>query len=53
MRLGDIKMKCRCNMCWSHFKDDDELELLKDEKEYFHGCPKCKTDGYLMDLEDK
>lgn len=41
----------RCNNCMSVFDSDDDLELLPDGKEWFKGCPKCKTDGYLMDLE--
>lgn len=44
----------RCNMCWKHFENDDELEVLYDEAvgENYKGCSKCKTDEYLMDLEE-
>lgn len=43
-------MKCRCNNCMRVFGDDSELELFRDEDEWFKGCPDCKTDGYLMDV---
>ena len=42
--------KVICNMCMKTFKDDDELKLMEDQDGYFKGCPTCKTDGYLMDL---
>jgi len=45
--------KVRCNMCSTHFADDDELELMEDKDGYFKGCPTCKTDGYLMDIEEQ
>lgn len=45
-------MKCRCNNCMRMFRDDSELELSKDGDEWFKGCPDCKTDGYLMDVEE-
>ena len=44
--------KVICNMCMKTFKDDDELKLMEDQDGYFKGCPTCKTDSYLMDLED-
>lgn len=46
------KFKIRCNNCGSFFKDEEELELLKDAEsgEYYKGCPVCHTDSYLMDL---
>jgi len=48
----------RCNMCeWEGI--EDELVLYEKgtltilgEIIYFKGCPNCKTDDYLMDLED-
>lgn len=43
------KPEVKCNMCeWEGMEDD--LELLYDG-EYYNGCPKCKTDAYLMDIE--
>ena len=45
--------KVRCNMCNQIFESDDELELMEDEEGYFKGCATCKTDGYLMILEEK
>ena len=44
--------RCRCNNCMRVFRDDSELELFKDGDEWFKGCPDCKTDGYLMDIEE-
>ena len=44
--------KVICNMCMKTFKDDDELKLMEDQNGYFKGCPTCKTDGYLMDIEE-
>jgi len=49
-RFGNVR-SVKCNMCGEHFHED-ELEMLQeDDEEYFKGCPNCKTDGYLMDLE--
>lgn len=46
----------RCNNCYTEFKDEEDLktftDLSKKEVEYFKGCPECKTDEYLMDMED-
>jgi hypothetical protein len=40
------------------FKDEDELEIFSEgycekikEETFFKGCPNCKTDAYLMDIE--
>lgn len=39
----------RCNMCdWIGTEED--LIRLTDEEDTLDGCPKCKTDNYLMDL---
>lgn len=43
--------ECRCNNCMSYFKSDDDLEDCNDDGELIKGCPKCKTDSYLMDLK--
>lgn len=51
--------RIRCNNCWSHFVDDENLKILSekldsscvDDFEFFKGCPLCETDEYLMDLE--
>ena len=40
--------KVRCNNCMGEYTED-ELELLEDKNGNFKGCPKCKTDAYLMD----
>lgn len=44
--------ECRCNNCMTHFKSDDDLENCNDNGELIKGCPKCKTDSYLMDLKN-
>ena len=46
-------MSCRCDMCMRVFGSDSELALMKDEDEWFKGCPVCGTDEYLMDLEEE
>jgi multimeric flavodoxin WrbA len=43
--------KVICNMCSKTFKDDEELKQMEDQDGFFMGCPTCKTDGYLMDIE--
>ena len=50
-RIKNIMDKVICNMCMKTFKDDDELKLMEDQDGYFKGCPTCKTDSYLMDIE--
>ncbi len=42
----------RCNMCYKLFRNDDDLACLEDEDGEFKGCPVCKTDSYLMDLDE-
>lgn len=46
-------MTIRCNSCMRMFKDESELELFRDGDEWFKGCPDCKTDGHLMDIEEE
>lgn len=56
---------CRCNNCMNILIDENPkddaikqeltgaelpMEQFKEETEFFWGCPKCKTDEYLMDL---
>jgi hypothetical protein len=53
---------CRCNNCdnfyWEELgsiRDESHLILLtesdEDGEEQYKGCPVCKTDGYLSDIE--
>jgi len=50
---------CRCNNCMKVFSDDSQLEILEsvyfpsmeNDPEFYKGCPDCKTDAYLMDLD--
>ena len=44
-------MKVICGNCENIF-DEEELELFRDGNGWFKGCPHCKTDGYLKDLEE-
>lgn len=42
----------RCNNCMKLFDSDDDLEYMIDKNgECFWGCPDCRTDKYLMDLD--
>jgi len=56
---------CECTNCGSVLIDKNpqtdakrikltgnelEMELLPERKSFFYGCPKCKTDEYLIDL---
>ena len=60
-------MTVKCNMCVSLYFDPSVdlhsatwtkdislpgLEKQQDKDGYYWGCPKCKTDLYLMDIED-
>ncbi|GHU54666.1 hypothetical protein FACS189411_01700 [Bacteroidia bacterium] len=50
----------RCNNCYHYFYDElidvennDTLILFPDGKDFFcKGCPICKTDDYLMDVDN-
>lgn len=33
----------------TRFRDEDELERLNEDGDVTLACPKCKTDGFLMD----
>ena len=52
----------RCNNCWNYYyedvideRNDNSLAFVWDEKlsEFFKGCPLCKTDDYLSDIDEK
>ncbi|MBA4122291.1 MAG: hypothetical protein H0X72_07505 [Acidobacteria bacterium] len=52
----------RCNNCWTYFyeeiideRDDNSLAFIWDAetREFFKGCPQCKTDDYLADIGEK
>lgn len=48
-----MKAIIRCNNCMTEFYDEDDLERIKqDDGIVINGCPICKTDSYLMDLDD-
>ena len=47
------KAETRCNNCDTYFESDDNLISLEDEDGYFLGCRNCRTDKYLMELEDE
>jgi hypothetical protein len=46
----------RCNMCMKIFNNDEFLPICVDCSgkyvEFFKGCSHCKTDQYLMDMEN-
>jgi hypothetical protein len=48
---GEImtKEEVKCNNC-DFIGNEDDLEMFKDDGEYFKGCPNCKTDSCLMDV---
>jgi hypothetical protein len=48
-----LMSKVICNMCDEVFKNDDDLVFMEDEGGHFKGCATCKTDGYLMDIEEQ
>jgi len=48
----------KCNNCDNFFYEEvtDEsnnnaLEIINENNEFFRGCPVCKTDKYLADVE--
>jgi len=42
------KVRC-CNCNWQGTEDD--LEQFDDSNGGGYGCPNCRTDGYLVDVE--
>ena len=48
-----LMSKVRCNMCMEVFESDDDLIFMEDKDGHYKGCETCKTDGYLMDIEEK
>jgi Zn finger protein HypA/HybF involved in hydrogenase expression len=52
------KFEVRCNNCdWEGYEND--LEIIEDtfkeerfDRLFLKGCPNCKTDDYLMDIEN-
>lgn len=53
------KMEVKCNNCeWEGHENDleifeDDLKEQRFDKLFFKGCPNCKTDDYLMDIENE
>jgi len=46
-------MRVRCNNCyWQGYEEDLPVFLDEKNKEHFHGCPNCRTDEYIMNLEE-
>jgi hypothetical protein len=43
--------KIKCNDC-DFIGEEDDLEILKDNTEYFKACPNCKIDDYLMYIKE-
>ena len=45
-----IRLEVRCNMCmWKG--EEEDLVRFEDEDGFGKGCPKCETDGYLIDVK--
>jgi len=49
-----------CYMCSNYYYEEindqrnlNSLEIQKDDKEFYKGCPNCKTDKYLGNYFDK
>jgi Pyruvate/2-oxoacid:ferredoxin oxidoreductase delta subunit len=47
----------KCNNCSNYFYEDitdernnNSLELFSDNGDFFKGCPKCKTDDFLINV---
>lgn len=40
-----------CGNC-EFLGQESDLILLPDGQEYFKGCPNCKTDGFLFDINN-
>ena len=58
-RVDDISLAtCICNKCGTLYNDEwpmpmfVEIDADTGDYEYFKGCHYCKTDAYLMDLDD-
>lgn len=56
--IDDVaKFKIKCNMCGKHFESGEDLAFIKEADKktgkmlVYKGCPYCKTDAYLMDIE--
>jgi Pyruvate/2-oxoacid:ferredoxin oxidoreductase delta subunit len=48
----------KCNNCYNFFyeeiadeRNNNGLEIFCENDEFFRGCPVCKTDEYLADVE--
>lgn len=52
--------KVRCNNCYWE-GDEEDLETMVDlsdndidhDIQYLRGCPECRTDEYLMDIDEQ
>ncbi len=46
-----------CNNCMVKFFDDELIQLVEitenEEEDIYTGCPNCKTDEWLMNLQDE
>lgn len=57
-KVAKNEVVVQCNNCDNFFYEDitDErnnnaLEIIEENDEYFRSCPICKTDKYLADVE--
>lgn len=49
--MSTVIDKVKCSNC-TFVGTDDELVLLPDGQEFYKACPNCKTDEYLMDIDE-
>lgn len=49
--LLDYPPEVWCHNCNTLYREED-LELMEDHNGYFHGCPKCNTDEFLMNFAE-
>lgn len=50
------KKTVRCNNCMTVFSEKELIqisEITDNEEEIFTGCPNCKTDEWLMNLDNE
>lgn len=62
VKVAENQEIVRCNNCWNYFyeevtdeRNNNSLTFIWDEiiSEFFKGCPLCRTDNYLTDINEK
>lgn len=59
-KAAENELIVRCNNCYHYFYDviidernDNTLVMFRDGDFFYKGCPICKTDDYLIDIDDR